>query len=128
MAHKRIAFVCTLQYNRGKKKTHLYERNNEIWQKSANLYARIEPEVKNRQNAFIRTWNPASNAINMFYKQIIMQRGLPFDVKIPREKPMDVSTLTEEEFNAELEKGYADMKAGRVKDARQAFCRYSERL
>ena len=34
---------------------------------------------------------------------------------------MDVSTLTEEEFNAELEKGYADMKAGRVKDARQAF-------
>ena len=64
---------------------------------------------------------PASNAINMFYKQIIMCRGLPFDVKIPTPKPVDVSTLTEAEFHAELEKGYADMKAGRVKDARQAF-------
>lgn len=90
--------------------------------KSANLYARIEPEVKEQAESILSALGiPASNAINMFYKQIIMRRGLPFDVKIPREKPIDVSTLTEEEFNAELEKGYADMKAGRVKDARQAF-------
>lgn len=26
---------------------------------------------------------PASNAINLFYKQIILQRGLPFEVKLP---------------------------------------------
>ena len=74
----------------------------------------------------ICTWKFREQSINAVsythldvYKR--QQRGLPFDVKIPREKPMDVSTLTEEEFNAELEKGYADMKAGRVKDARQAF-------
>lgn len=90
--------------------------------KSANLYARIEPEVKEQAERILSALGiPASNAINMFYKQIIMQRGLPFDVKIPREKPMDVSTLTEEEFNAELEKGYADILAGRTKPAKQAF-------
>ena len=38
--------------------------------KSANLYARIEPDVKSRRKATLSTLGiPASNAINMFYKQ-----------------------------------------------------------
>ena len=64
---------------------------------------------------------PASNAINMFYKQIILNRGLPFEVKIPTAKPVNATELTEAELNAELEKGYADMVAGRTKPVRQAF-------
>ena len=52
--------------------------------KTANLYARIEPEVKEQAESILSTLGiPASNAINMFYKQIILNRGLPFDVKIP---------------------------------------------
>ena len=45
----------------------------------------------------------------MFYMQIILQRGLPFEVKIPSARPVDISALSEVEFNEELEKGYADM-------------------
>ena len=33
----------------------------------------------------------------------------------------DISTLSEAEFNEELEKGYADMQAGRTKNAKKAF-------
>lgn len=45
--------------------------------KSANLYARIEPEVKEQAESILSTLGiPASNAINMFYKQIILNRGL----------------------------------------------------
>ena len=47
--------------------------------KSANLYARIEPDVKEQ------------------------------------------AELTEAELNAELEKGYADMAAGRTKPVKQVF-------
>ena len=90
--------------------------------KSANLYARIEPDVKEQAESILSTLGiPASNAINMFYKQIILQRGLPFEVKIPSAKPVDMSILSEEEMNAELEKGYADMVAGRTKPAKQVF-------
>ena len=64
---------------------------------------------------------PASNAINMFYKQIILQRGLPFEVKIPSARPVDVSALSEVQMNAELEKGYADMQAGRTRSAKSVF-------
>lgn len=34
---------------------------------------------------------------------------------------VDVAELSEVELNAELEKGYADMSAGRTKPARQVF-------
>ena len=90
--------------------------------KSANLYARIEPDVKEQAESILSALGiPASNAINMFYKQIILQRRLPFAVKIPSAKPVDMSALSEEEMNAELEKGYADMVAGRIKPAKQVF-------
>ena len=88
--------------------------------KSANLYARIEPEIKEQAQKILSTLGiSASNAINMFYKQIILQRGLPFEVKIPDRTPTDISMLGTEELYAELEKGYADMKAGRTKDAKK---------
>ena len=90
--------------------------------KSANLYARIEPDVKEQAESILSALGiPASNAINMFYKQIILNRGLPCEVKIPMSRPADVSELSEAELNTELEKGYADMEAGRSKPARQAF-------
>lgn len=90
--------------------------------KSANLYVRIEPEVKEKAESILSTLGiPASSAINMFYKQIILQRGLPFEVKLPADSPADISTLSESELNEELEKGYADMQAGRTKSARKAF-------
>jgi addiction module RelB/DinJ family antitoxin len=90
--------------------------------KSANLYVRIEPDVKEQAESILSELGiPASNAINMFYKQIILNRGLPFEVKIPAARPVNVSELSETELNAELEKGYADMVAGKTKLARQAF-------
>ncbi|MCM1159664.1 MAG: type II toxin-antitoxin system RelB/DinJ family antitoxin [Roseburia sp.] len=90
--------------------------------KTANLYARIEPDVKEQAESILSTLGiPVSSAINMFYKQIILNRGLPFDVKIPRTKPVNITELSETELNAELEKGYADMIEGKTKPAKQAF-------
>ena len=90
--------------------------------KSANLYARIEPDVKEQAEGILATLGiPASNAINMFYKQIILNRGLPFEVKIPTARPVDISRMNAETLDMELEKGYADMQAGRTKSAAQVF-------
>ena len=90
--------------------------------KSANLYARIEPDVKEKAESILSTLGiPASSAINMFYKQIILNRGLPFEVKIPTARPVDISRMNVETLDMELEKGYADMQAGRTKNAKKAF-------
>ena len=93
-----------------------------IMAKTANLYARIEPDVKEQAESILSALGiPASNAINMFYKQIILQRGLPFEVKIPAPMMPDASVLSDAEMDIELEKGYDDMNAGRTKPARTAF-------
>lgn len=89
--------------------------------KSANLYARIEPGLKEEAEVILTALGiPASNAITMFYKQIVLNQGLPFEVKLP-EHPLDISRMTSAELDAELEKGYADVKAGRTLPAEQAF-------
>lgn len=89
--------------------------------KSANLYARIEPDVKERAESILSALGiPASNAITMFYKQIILQNGLPFDVKLP-EHPLDASLMTAGQLDTELEKGYADMQAAQTIPVKEAF-------
>lgn len=42
--------------------------------------------------------------MNIFLKQVVMQRGIPFDVKLPAAKLVSVADLSEKELNAELEK------------------------
>lgn len=90
--------------------------------KSANLYVRIEPDVKEQAESILSALGiPASNAINMFYKQIILQKGLPFAVKLPAVQPIAMDSLSKEELDAEIEKGYMDMLEGRTEPAEKVF-------
>lgn len=90
--------------------------------KSANLYARIEPNVKEQAEGILAALGiPASNAINMFYKQIILQNGLPFAVKLPKSMPVAIDSLSKEELDAELEKGYSEMVEGKTEPAKAVF-------
>ncbi len=90
--------------------------------KSANLYARIEPDLKEQAEGILAALGiPASNAITMFYKQIILQKGLPFEVKLPAALPVDVSTITDAQLDEELEKGYADIVKGNTRAAKTVF-------
>lgn len=52
--------------------------------KVATKNARIEPELKNKAELiFRRIRSTAAEAIRLFYEQIYLHHGLPFDVKIP---------------------------------------------
>ena len=71
--------------------------------KTSNVYARIEPETKEQAEAILSKLGiPSSVAINMFYNQIILNNGLPFDVKIPSNKILNEDELTKEELAKEL--------------------------
>lgn len=90
--------------------------------KSANLYARIEPDLKEQAETILSALGiPASNAITMFYRQVVLQKGLPFEVRLPTAQPVDISAITEEQLSAELEKGYADITAGRTRSVKSVF-------
>jgi len=90
--------------------------------KTTNLYIRIEPGLKEQAELILGQLGiPMSNAVNIFLKQVVMQRGIPFDVKLPNPKPVGISDLTEAELDNELEKGYADFIQGNTKPADKVF-------
>ena len=54
--------------------------------KSAVISARIDPELKhNVEQIFEQLGLNISQAITLFFKQVELQQGLPFPVKIPNE-------------------------------------------
>ena len=83
--------------------------------RTANVFTRVDPETKEQAEAILNQLGiPMSNAIGMFLKQIVMQRGIPFDMKLPSFVPVAVGSMTKEQFDVELQKGMDDIATGRV--------------
>ena len=55
-----------------------------------------------------------------FISEFALHNGLPFEVKLP-DYPLDIRRMTSEQLNAEMEKGYADIQAGRTRPASDVF-------
>jgi DNA-damage-inducible protein J len=53
--------------------------------KTSTISARIDPETKEKAEAIFEVLGlSASQAITLFYKQVELQRGLPFPILIPK--------------------------------------------
>jgi len=64
------------------------------------IRARVEPVTKQKAEAIFKKLGLSiSEAVNMFYNQVILNRGLPFEVKIPNELTLRVMKETEEGKN-----------------------------
>ena len=54
--------------------------------KSASIHARIEPELKEAAEAILKELGlNATQAITLFYRQVRINQGLPFVLRIPNE-------------------------------------------
>ena len=54
--------------------------------KTSTVRARIKPELKNKAEQVFRNLGlSTTQAITLFYRQVELQNGLPFDVVIPNE-------------------------------------------
>ena len=85
-------------------------------QRTSNVFARVEPEIKDQaEQVLAQLGIPMSNAIGMFLRQIIMHKGIPFDMRLPARQPVAMDALTPAQLNAELEKGYADVLVGKLR-------------
>ena len=68
--------------------------------KSAMLRARIEPTLKEEVDSILRKLGlSTSEAINLFYKQIKLRKGLPFQVVIPNELTKKTMKDTDNNLN-----------------------------
>ncbi|MDD2555333.1 MAG: type II toxin-antitoxin system RelB/DinJ family antitoxin [Syntrophaceticus sp.] len=83
--------------------------------KTSSVFARVEPEVKEQAEKVLSQLGiPMSNAVSMFLRQIVLQQGIPFEIKLPQKKPLAYSSLTKEQFDTEIEKGMDDIRKGKT--------------
>ena len=90
--------------------------------KSSNLYIRVEPDLKEQaEKVFNGLGISMSNAVGLFLKQVVINQAIPFDLKLAPGIIKSVDSLTEAEFNAEMEKGYADFVADKGRPVKEVF-------
>ncbi len=88
--------------------------------RTSNIYIRVEPDIKREAESVLKELGiPMSNAVAMFLRQIILQNGIPFDVKLPHKTPVSFASLTKEEFNEAISEGVRDFENGNVYTAKQ---------
>lgn len=81
-----------------------------ILNKSATVVARINPTIKKKVSLiFEHLGITTSEAVNLFYNQVLLNNGLPFEVKIPNESTLKVFKDSDEGKNLNTYKNVDDM-------------------
>ncbi|MEG2259896.1 MAG: type II toxin-antitoxin system RelB/DinJ family antitoxin [Oscillospiraceae bacterium] len=89
--------------------------------KTANVLARVEPEIKEKAEEIMTQLGvPASVVINMLYKQIIMTKSIPFSLAISS-APVARDEMNARNFDAMMQRGLDDARAGRSRPVAEAF-------
>lgn len=115
--NKCIAKRYTIEYNINIKK----KGGNRMAAKTANVLARVEPDVKEKAEAIMAQLGiPASVVINMLYKQIIMTKSIPFSLSIPAE-PIARDEMNQKQFDEMMSIGLAQAKKGESISAEDVF-------
>ncbi len=64
--------------------------------KTSTIRARIEPDLKGKaEHIFQQLGLTTTQAITLFYKQVEIKKGLPFDVAIPNETTLKTFSDTD---------------------------------
>ena len=85
---------------------------------TSTVYVRIDTNLKDSAERILSQLGISpSSAIQMLYSQIVLTKGIPFDLHLPSAKPLAIGAMTREQLDAELQKGVDSIKAGRVYSA-----------
>ena len=78
--------------------------------KTSTIRARIEPDLKDKaEQVFRKLGLTSTQAITLFYKQVELRNGLPFDVVIPNETTLRTFYETDAGKNLVVCEGTNDM-------------------
>lgn len=87
----------------------------------------MQPEIKRQAEAVLdKIGLPVSVLIDTLYRQIIMTGGVPYSLTIPSLPTRD--SMTDEQFNAMMEKGCHQAKTGEGLSVDEAFAKICENI
>lgn len=77
------------------------------------VYARIDTGLKeNAEGILSKLGISPTSAIQMLYSQIVLQRGMPFELRLPITVPTAIGGMSHAELDHELNKGMESLRAG----------------
>lgn len=77
------------------------------------VYARIDSGLKESAESILTKLGiTPSSAIQMLYSQIVLTRGMPFELRLPDAKPIAIGSISRSELDAELAKGVTSLQKG----------------
>ena len=77
------------------------------------VYARIDTDLKEgAEHILSRLGISPSSAIQMFYSQILLTKGVPFDLKLPDAGITAIGNMDRDQIGKELQKGIDSLKEG----------------
>ncbi|EEW52339.1 type II toxin-antitoxin system RelB/DinJ family antitoxin [Lactobacillus iners] len=78
------------------------------------VYARIDTTLKENAESILNQLGiTPSSAIQMLYSQIVLQKGMPFELRLPVNKPIALGSITRDELDKELQKGLDSLRSGK---------------
>jgi len=92
-----------------------------------NFSVRMSTELKTQSEELYRSLGmPLTTAIQVFLKKSLAVGGLPFELKVSPPPIPNMATMSQAEFDSELQKGYDSAMAGNLIDARRAHAELME--
>lgn len=89
--------------------------------KNASVNVRIQKDIKKQAEQILETIGvPTATAIDMFYRQIILNNGIPFSLTIPNNVPVR-ENMNDNDFNLIIRTGYMQAAEGKSKDVDEVF-------
>jgi addiction module RelB/DinJ family antitoxin len=91
------------------------------------VYARIDTNLKeNAEEILSKLGISPSSAIQMLYSQIVLTKGIPFDLRLPLAKPTAIGGMSLEQLDTELMKGIESLKSGKIYTADEVDSKLSQ--
>jgi len=86
-----------------------------------NFSVRMSKELKTQSEELYRALGmPLTTAIQVFLKKSLAVGGLPFELRVSPPPIPNMATMTQAEFDAELQKGYDSAMSGNLIDVHRA--------
>ena len=90
--------------------------------KTASVNVRIQENIKEEAEKILSQIGLSrAVAIDLFYRQIIMNNGIPFSLTVPKQQVPICDTMSEEEFYKMMNKGMQQVKNNESQDMGNVF-------
>ena len=84
------------------------------------VYARIDKNLKDHAEGILAQLGiTPSSAIQMFYSQVVLRKGIPFELKLTSPRPKALGAMTRDELTAEIQASMDSIQSGRVHTANE---------